>query len=98
MHAAAAPLLASALPGPVAPHPQDVPQVSTLLLAPICPHTCEHVWRTLLRRPGSALCAGWPSAPEPDTGLRQAADYLDKLVFTVRRQDSQVWKAGLRNS
>lgn len=64
-------------------------QVSTLLLAPICPHTCEHVWRTLLGRPGSALRAGWPSAPEPDTGLRQAADYLDKLVFTVRCKESK---------
>ena len=60
------------------------PQVSTLLLVPICPHTCEHVWRALLRRPGSALTAGWPAAPEPDYGLRRAADYLDALVSTVR--------------
>jgi leucyl-tRNA synthetase len=26
--------------------------VSTLLLAPICPHTCEHVWSNLLKREG----------------------------------------------
>ncbi|KAK9826880.1 hypothetical protein WJX81_003148 [Elliptochloris bilobata] len=61
-------------------------EVSTLLLAPICPHTCEHVWRTLLRRPGSALTAGWPAADEPDYGLRRAADYLDTLVTTVRSE------------
>jgi leucyl-tRNA synthetase len=27
-------------------------QVSTLLLAPICPHTCEHIWGNLLKKPG----------------------------------------------
>ena len=59
-------------------------QVSTLLLVPICPHTCEHVWRTLLLRLGSVLTAGWPAAAEPDYGLRRAADYLDALVSTAR--------------
>lgn len=46
-------------------------QVSTLLLVPICPHSCEHVWRDVLGRRGSALTAGFPapSAP-PDFALK----------------------------
>jgi len=64
--------------------PSPLHQVSTLLLAPICPHTCEHVWRKLLRRRGSALTAGWPAAPPPDVALRAAAQYLDALEHTAR--------------
>ena len=30
-------------------------EVSTLLLAPVCPHTAEHIWGTLLKRPGLVL-------------------------------------------
>jgi len=45
-------------------------QVQTLLLAPICPHTCEHVWRSKLREKGSVLTAGWPQAPQPNTALQ----------------------------
>jgi leucyl-tRNA synthetase len=66
-------------------------QVSTLLLAPICPHTCEHVWRNLLRRRGSALTAGWPAAPPPDVALRAAAQYLDALEHTARAPALRPW-------
>ncbi len=45
-------------------------QVQTLLLAPICPHTCEHVWRSKLHEKGSVLTAGWPQAPQPNTALQ----------------------------
>ena len=30
-------------------------EVSTLLLVPICPHTCEHIWSSLLKKPGLAI-------------------------------------------
>jgi leucyl-tRNA synthetase len=33
-------------------------EVSTLLLAPITPHTSEHVWSNVLKREGSVLTAG----------------------------------------
>ena len=44
----------------------SLPQVSTLLLAPIAPHTCEHVWTSVLGRSGTVLTAGWPVLPLPD--------------------------------
>jgi leucyl-tRNA synthetase len=59
--------------------------VSTRLLAPICPHTCEHVWGTLLQRPGLVLKAGWPTASAADPLLQQAAKYLDHTVATLRK-------------
>jgi leucyl-tRNA synthetase len=52
-------------------------EVSSLLLAPITPHTSEHVWRVLLGRPGSALTAGWPAASEPDFVMQRAAQYIE---------------------
>ncbi len=30
-------------------------QVATLLLAPICPHTCEHIWSNLLKKKGFVI-------------------------------------------
>ena len=47
-------------------------QVAILLLTPICPHTCEHLWRDVLGRPGSALAAGFPAGKAPDFALKFA--------------------------
>ncbi|KAK9806349.1 hypothetical protein WJX72_010942 [[Myrmecia] bisecta] len=60
-------------------------EVQTLLLAPICPHTCEHIWSDLLRREGSVLTAGWPAAPEPDFALQRAAQYLESQIPALRK-------------
>ena len=54
-------------------------QVSTLLLTPICPHTCDHIWRDILKKPGIALKAGWPQLPLPDAGVQRQAAYIEKL-------------------
>ena len=59
-------------------------QVSTQLLAPVAPHTCEHVWRNLLQLPGSCLTSGWPEAPVPDGQLKAMEAYLTKTVKSVR--------------
>ena len=48
-------------------------EVACLLLAPICPHTCEHIWSGLLHKEGLAITAGWPAAAEPDYVLQTAA-------------------------
>lgn len=37
------------------PVPPCVPQVATQLLAPICPHTCEHIWGNLLKKEGMVI-------------------------------------------
>nr|XP_044636742.1 leucine--tRNA ligase, cytoplasmic [Equus asinus] len=39
-------------------------EVQTLLLAPFCPHLCEHIW-TLLGKPKSIMNASWPG-PKTD--------------------------------
>jgi hypothetical protein len=33
-------------------------EMSTLMLVPITPHTCEHVWGKMLKKEGSVLTAG----------------------------------------
>ena len=58
--------------------------MSTQLLAPIAPHTCEHVWRNLLQRPGSVLTSGWPEAPLPDVKLKAMETYLTRTVKALR--------------
>ncbi len=55
-------------------------QVSTLLITPICPHTCDHIWRNILRRKGSALTAGFPVGGEPDFGIRCAHSLLSQTM------------------
>ena len=59
-------------------------QISTQLLAPIAPHTCEHVWRDLLKGPGSVLTSGFPEAPPPDIKLKAMETYLTRTVKSVR--------------
>ena len=60
-------------------------QVATLLLTPICPHTCEHMWRDILGRPGSVLTAGFPAGKAPDFALKFAAEYLHEEVADLRK-------------
>lgn len=65
-------------------------EVSTLLLVPICPHTCEHIWSNLLKKQGMVIKAGWPAAEAPDYVLQQAAKYLDDTVAHLRKGISKV--------
>jgi len=55
-------------------------EVSTLLLVPITPHTCEHVWTHLLKKQGSVLTAGWPQSDAPDFVLQRAAQYIESTI------------------
>lgn len=59
-------------------------QVQTLLLAPICPHTCEHVWRNKLHEKGSVVTAGWPQAPQPNTALQVCFPHALHLLGTMQ--------------
>jgi leucyl-tRNA synthetase len=56
-------------------------ELSCLLLVPITPHYCEHVWSALLKRQGSVLRAGWPAAAEPDFIMQRAAQYIEGEIF-----------------
>ena len=35
-------------------------ETQTLILSPICPHLCEHIWGTLLGKKGLVVRAAWP--------------------------------------
>lgn len=50
--------------------------VSAQLLAPITPHTSEHIWVNLLKRSGSVLNSGWPQGEAPDFVMQVRARLL----------------------
>jgi len=58
-------------------------EVQTLLLAPICPHVCEHVWK-LLGKPGSVRRAAWPQAGPVDALLLKQDTYLHVAAHDFR--------------
>uniref|UniRef100_A0A8C8ZGY8 leucine--tRNA ligase n=1 Tax=Prolemur simus TaxID=1328070 RepID=A0A8C8ZGY8_PROSS len=58
-------------------------EVQTLLLAPFCPHVCEHVW-TLLGKPDSIMNASWPVAGPVDEALIRSSQYLMEVAHDLR--------------
>jgi leucyl-tRNA synthetase len=60
-------------------------EVSTLLLTPFCPHTCEHIWGELLKKSGTVTKAGFPVGDAPDAVLAAAAKYLHETCGSVRK-------------
>eukprot|EP00038_Savillea_parva_P023260 m.40180 g.40180 ORF g.40180 m.40180 type:complete len:1085 (-) comp5929_c0_seq1:1678-4932(-) len=59
-------------------------EVQYLLIAPICPHICEHVWK-LLGKEGTMMTNGrWPEAGEVDVPLHKAFVYVGKMAHTFR--------------
>ncbi|XP_016123073.1 leucine--tRNA ligase, cytoplasmic [Sinocyclocheilus grahami] len=55
----------------------------TLLLAPICPHLCEHTW-SLLGKSGSIMKARWPTAGPVDEILIRSSQYLMDTAHDLR--------------
>ncbi|KAM7320226.1 hypothetical protein ACRRTK_020669 [Alexandromys fortis] len=58
-------------------------EVQTILLAPVCPHLCEHVW-TLLGKPDSIMNASWPVAGPVDESLIRSSQYLMEVAHDLR--------------
>ncbi|POI26138.1 hypothetical protein CIB84_010112 [Bambusicola thoracicus] len=58
-------------------------EVQTLLLAPICPHLCEHIW-SLLGKPDSIMKASWPEAGPVDEILIGSSQYLMEAAHDLR--------------
>ncbi|XP_059397712.1 leucine--tRNA ligase, cytoplasmic-like [Carassius carassius] len=55
----------------------------TLLLAPICPHLCEHTW-SLLGKSSSIMKARWPPAGPVDEILIRSSQYLMDTAHDLR--------------
>lgn len=58
-------------------------EVQTLLLAPFCPHLCEHIW-TLLGKPDSIMRASWPVVGPVDDTLIRSSQYLMEVAHDLR--------------
>ena len=58
-------------------------EVQAIMLSPICPHVCEHVW-SLLGKEGSILNAAWPVAGVVDMTVIQQSEYLMEATRDFR--------------
>ncbi|XP_067900003.1 leucine--tRNA ligase, cytoplasmic isoform X2 [Heterodontus francisci] len=67
--------------------------IQTLLLAPICPHLCEHIW-TLLGKTESLMTARWPLAGPVDEILIRSSQYLMETAHDVRLRAKSYMVAG----
>ncbi|CAN6457035.1 unnamed protein product [Victoria cruziana] len=59
--------------------------VQTRLIAPICPHYAEHVWKELLKMDGFVISSGWPIGDPPNFILKRANRYLQDLIVSMRK-------------
>ena len=55
-----------------------------IILAPICPHTADYIWREVLKEEGTVVNASWPEFKVPDDSLTKAADHLMECVHDFR--------------
>ncbi|CAM9703391.1 unnamed protein product [Chrysoparadoxa australica] len=59
-------------------------EVQVLLLAPITPHFCEHVWSNILGNKGAIAQAAWPKVGEMDLWTNRAYKFLMQCIKTFR--------------
>ncbi|KAL6137537.1 hypothetical protein ACLB2K_062829 [Fragaria x ananassa] len=66
--------------------------VKIRLIAPICPHYAEYVWRELLNKEGFAVTAGWPTRDAPDDPILQSVNnYLRDLIHPQKVSRIRHW-------
>jgi len=58
-------------------------EVQAIMLSPVCPHICDHVW-SLLGKEGTILNSSWPKAGEVDLTVIQQSDYLTEASRDFR--------------
>ncbi|DBA01193.1 TPA: hypothetical protein N0F65_002328 [Lagenidium giganteum] len=58
-------------------------EAQIIMLSPITPHFCEHIWK-VLGKPGFVAQALWPKAEEVDFSLLRAGDFLNKTTRHFR--------------
>ncbi|KAJ3120198.1 cytosolic leucyl tRNA synthetase [Nowakowskiella sp. JEL0407] len=67
-------------------------EVQALLLAPICPHFCEFVWRDVLKNTTSIHHALWPKMRPVDKTILEASKYLRDVVYRIRTTEDAAAK------
>jgi leucyl-tRNA synthetase len=82
--------------GPEGPHRNLVVkyvETLTLLLAPFAPHTTEHLWSNVLKKPTSVMSATLPNPlPATQLSLQLAHRLVDELITDIRSQSQKVAK------
>jgi len=66
-------------------------ECQTLLIAPFCPHTCEHVWSLIspvIGKSGLVVKAPWPVSEAIDTHLLDSSAIFEDLVSRIRSSAS----------
>jgi len=58
-------------------------EVQAIMLSPICPHVCEHVW-TMLGKKESILNTAWPEVTQVDMTVIQQSEYLMEATRDFR--------------
>jgi len=58
-------------------------ETQIVLLAPICPHTAEHLYGCL-HKGRSVMSARWPEQQSVDESLLLSSDYLDSMLHRMR--------------
>lgn len=61
-------------------------ETQLILLAPICPHICEYIWTSVLKKESSIMKALWPTAGPVDEGLVNSANYLMEAAHEFRNR------------
>ncbi|KAL6134593.1 hypothetical protein ACLB2K_066824 [Fragaria x ananassa] len=67
-------------------------EVKIRLIAPICPHYAEYVWRERLNKGGFAVTAVWPTRDAPDDPILQSVNnYLRDLIHPQKVSRIRHW-------
>ncbi|KAF8130297.1 hypothetical protein EV363DRAFT_1335768 [Boletus edulis] len=68
-------------------------RASTLLMAPIAPHSAEHIWLTFLHEPQSIQLARWPDPGRTaDRTLIEAGAYMRSTLKMIRDAETTLLK------
>ncbi len=60
-------------------------EAQAVMLAPICPHTAEHIVRDVLgRKEGTVQSAPWPASGTPDRSIIQSFNYFFEACHSFR--------------
>lgn len=59
-------------------------RTQVLMLSPICPHICDHIWKNVLGNSNSILAERWPETGEVDAKLIESSQYLLQCAHEFR--------------
>lgn len=61
-------------------------KLQTIMLAPICPHICEHIWKLVFKdeKSHSIFDEKWPAVGQIDEALIKSSQYLMDAAHTFR--------------